>query len=183
MRIISILLFSFIIISCRTSKSKPETVEFNVNNSLLSDSSFESKAGFSVKPPRNWHLNNKYNLDFKNQLWNQTQTKLLAVYKSDSSNCALIISESNVDFNLLTSELKKSDFVPKKDSIWLSIQPSSFTYGKFDIVQFVYQNSDLVIFRLFVHNSDEILELYYIIPRDEINKNVQSVESSIGSII
>lgn len=182
MRSTLIFVFGVLLISCRTSNSKPDEVEFNVNNSLLAEMPFKSKAGFSIKAPKNWQLTNEYNFEFKNQLLNLDQAELLAVYKSDSSNCALIISESNVDFNSLKSEVIRSAFASKKDSVWLSVQPSFFTYKRFDIVQFVYQNSDLLVFRLFVQGLKELHELYYIIPRSDINKTVQSVESSIGSI-
>jgi hypothetical protein len=40
----------------------------------------------------------------------------------------------------------------------------------------------LIIFKLLTHRLSELYELDYIIPRSEININMQSVESSIGSL-
>jgi len=157
-------------------------VELNVDNSVLSDNLFKSKTGFTVSPPKDWNLTDKYNLELENQILNQTKNKLLAVYKADSSNCALIISEPDIDFNSLKSVILNTGFNPEKDSIWLSVQTSFFTYKQFEIVQSVYQNSELLIFRLYIRELKELFELDYVIPNEDINKTVRSVESSIGSI-
>jgi hypothetical protein len=46
----------------------------------------------------------------------------------------------------------------------------------------VSQNSDLVVFKLLTHRLSELYELDYIIPRSEIEINIQSVESSISTL-
>jgi hypothetical protein len=108
---------------------------------------------------------------------------LLAIYKSDSTNCALIISElPETNFDILRGLLDKSNSYPIRDSIWTNVQSSVFRYKTYEIIQIVSQNSNLIVFKLLTHRLSELYELDYIIPRSEININMQSVESSIGSL-
>jgi hypothetical protein len=109
--------------------------------------------------------------------------KLLAIYKSDSTNCALIISElPESNYDIIKGLLSKTSSSPKQDSIWTNVESSLFIYKSYEIIQVVSQNSELVIFKLLTHRLSELYELDYIIPRSEININMQSVESSIGSL-
>jgi hypothetical protein len=78
--------------------------------------------------------------------------------------------------------LSKTSSSPKQDSIWTNVESSLFIYKSYEIIQVVSQNSELVIFKLLTHRLSELYELDYIIPRSEININMQSVESSIGSL-
>ena len=100
-----------------------------------------------------------------------------------STNCALIISElPETNYDIIKGLLGKSNSFPNKDSIWTNVESSIFKYKSYEIIQVVSQNSNLVIFKLLTHRLSELYELDYIIPRSEININMQSVESSIGSL-
>ena len=149
----------------------------------LSDSSFASKTEFRINPPRNWLKTESFNSELQNKIFSHLDNKLLAIYKSDSTNCALIISElPETNFDIIKGLLGETNSYPKQDSIWTNIQYSVFMYKKYEIIQIVSQNSNMVIFKLLVHRLSELYQLDYIIPRSEININIQSVESSIGSI-
>lgn len=175
--------FTLLFISCQQSNKKVISVEFNVNKSLLSDNSFVSKTGFSIYPPKNWSKTESYNSELQKKVLYRLDNKLLAIYKSDSTNCALIISElPETNFDIMRGLLDKPNYYPKQDSIWTNVQSSIFKYKTYEIIQIVSQNSDLIIFKLFTHRLSESYELDYIIPRSEININMQSVESSIGSL-
>ena len=181
------LLFTFVfillLISCHHSSPKVVEVEFNVNESLLSDSSFISKTGFSINPPKNWVKTDSFDSELQNKILNRLDSKLLAIYKSDTTNCALIISElPESDFVLIKHFLETPNPSVTQDSIWTKVQPSVFKYKTFEVVQIVSQNSKLIVFKLFTHRLSELFELDYVIPRNEININMQSVESSIGSL-
>ena len=76
----------------------------------------------------------------------------------------------------------KTNSYPKQDSIWSNVKSSIFMYKRYEIIQVVSQNSDLVVFKLLTHRLSELYELDYILPRSEIKINMQSVESSIGSL-
>ena len=176
-------LITSLFISCQQSDKKIIAVEFNVNKSLLADSSFVSKTGFSINPPKNWSKTESYNSELQNKVLYRIDNKLLAIYKSDSTNCALIISELPVtNFNIIKGLLDKPINYFKQDSIWTNVQSSIFIYKTYEIIQIVSQNSDLIIFKLYTHRLSESYELDYIIPRSELNLNKQSVESSIGSL-
>ncbi|HEY5591913.1 MAG TPA: hypothetical protein VIK55_12950 [Paludibacter sp.] len=182
----SLILFSvltLILISCQQLKKKVVEVEFNVNKSLLSDSSFIAQTGFSINPPKNWSKTESYNSELQNKILYRLDNKLLAIYKSDSTNCILIISElPETNFDIIKRFLEKPNSYAKQDSIWTKVQSSIFKYKTYEVIQIVSQNSELIIFKLFTHRLSELYELDYVIPRSEINLNMQSVESSIGSL-
>jgi hypothetical protein len=184
MKTITILsVFFLLFLSCQKSGKKVISAEFNVDRSLLSHSSFVSKTGFSINPPKNWLKTENYNSDLQKQILYRTDNELLAIYKADSTNCALIISElPETNFDIIRGLLDKSDSYPKRDSIWTNVQSSIFRYKTYDIIQIVSQNSNMIVFKLLTHRLSESYELNYIIPRSEININMQSVESSIGSL-
>jgi hypothetical protein len=175
--------YALLIISCQQTGKKVISAEFDVNKSLLSDISFVSESGFSIYPPKAWLKTESFNSELQKKILYRLENKLSAIYKSDSTNCALIISElpeSNFDINKRL--LNKPDSYQKHDSLWTNIQSSVFRYKSYEIIQIVSQNSDLIIFKLLTHRLSESYELDFIIPRSEISKNIQSVESSIGSI-
>jgi hypothetical protein len=174
---------ALILISCQHHKAKVIEVEFNVNNSLLSDSSFISKTGFRINPPKKWVKTDSFDSELQNKILYRIDSKLLAIYKSDTTNCALIISElPESDFVLIKRLLETRNPSLNQDSIWTKVQPSFFKYKTYEVVQIVSQNSKMIVFKLFTHRLSELYELDYVIPRSEININMQSVESSIGSL-
>jgi hypothetical protein len=177
------LVFIFLLISCQQKNKKTVIAEFNVNKSLLSESAFISNTGFSVFPPKNWLKTDTYNEELQKKILYRLDNKLLSLYKSDSTNCALIISELvETNFDKIKNLINKSGPFSGQDSTWLNVQPSTFMYKNYEIVQIVFQSAELVVFKLYVHHLSGLYELDYIIPRDEINSKMQSVESSIGSI-
>jgi hypothetical protein len=178
------LVFIILLVSCRHTGPKVVEVEFNVNKSLLSDSSFISQTGLSITPPKNWLKTVSYNSELQNKILYRLDSKLLAIYKADTTNCALIISElPESDFVIIKRILGNGNpSITTQDSIWNNVQSSFFKYKTYDVVQVVSQNSELIVFKLFAHRLSELFELDYVIPRSEININMQSVESSIGSL-
>ena len=184
MKTLTILSVIFLLfLSCQKSGKKVISAEFNVDRSLLSDSSFVSKTGFRINPPKNWLKTESYNSELQNKVLNHLDNKLLAIYKSDSTNCALIISElPETNFDIIKGLLGKTNSNAWQDSIWTNVQSSVFKYKTYEIIQIVSQNSDKVIFKLLTQRLSELYELDYIVPRSEININMQSVESSIGSL-
>jgi hypothetical protein len=183
MKALTILSVLILFISCQKSNKKVISAEFKVNRSLLSDSSFVSKTGFSINPPKNWLKTESFNSELQKKILYHLNNKLLAIYKSDSTNCALIISElPETNYDIIKGLLGKTNSYAKQDSIWTSVQSSVFIYKTYEIIQIVSQNSDLVVFKLLTHRLSELYELDYIIPRSEIEINIQSVESSISTL-
>jgi hypothetical protein len=180
--IVSLPLFMVFFVCCRQAAVKVVEAEFNVDKTRLSDSAFVSKTGFKIYPPLNWRKTESYNAELEKKIMYRIDNRLLSVYKSDSTDCALIISElPEPNFDVIRGLLKSNSF-SIMDSTWTSVQSSVFRYKTYEIIQIVYQNSGLIIFKLFAHRLTELYELDYIIPRDEIKSKMQSVESSIGSI-
>jgi len=160
-----------LLVCCRQSAEKVVEVEFNVDKTKLSDSAFVSNAGFNIYPPLNWRRTESYNAELGKKIMYLIDNRLLSVYKSDSTNCALIISElPEPNFNLIRGLLKSNSF-STMDSTWTNVQSSVFRYKTYEIIQIVSQNSELIIFKLFTHRLSELYELDYIIPRDEIKSN------------
>jgi hypothetical protein len=168
-----------VFLSCQHSDKKVITADFSINKSLLADSPFVSK-GFSISPPKSWSKTENFNSELQNKILYRTDNKLLAIYKSDSTNCALIISElPESNFDIIKGLI---DNYSRQDSIWTDVQSTVFMYKRYEIIQVVFQNTELIIFKLFTRWQSELYELDYIMPRSEINLNMQSVESSIGSL-
>ena len=177
------LVFSLILVSCRHAETKVIEVEFNVNNDLLADSSFLSTTGFSIYPPKNWSRTVSYNNELQDKILNRIDNKLLAIYKCDSTDCALVISElPGTNYKILRQQLEKRNQFSRKDSVWTKVETSFFKYKSYEIIQIVSQNSDMIVFKLYTHRLTDLYELDFMIPRSEINSNMQTVESSIGSI-
>ena len=175
--------FGLLIVSCQQPDKKVISAEFRVDRSLLSDSSFVSKTGFRINPPKNWLKTESFNSELQNKVLYRLNNQLLAIYKSDTTNCALIISElPETNYDIIKGMLGQTNSSPKLDSIWTDVKSSIFMYKSYEVIQVVSQNSNLVIFKLLTHRLSELYELDYIIPRSEININMQSVESSIGSL-
>jgi len=178
-----LVLFSFILISCNQPNQKVVEALFNVNKALLSDSAFISKTGFNIYPPRYWSLTETYNSELQNRTLHRSDNKLLAVYKCDTSNCALIISElPEANYQLIKQFTNEQNPDSVQDSLWTNVQTSVFKYKTYELIQIVSQNSEMINFKLYAHRLSELYELDYIIPRSEINSNMQCIESSIGSL-
>lgn len=171
-----------ILVGCGQPDKKSIVAEFNVDKSLLSDSAFVTGSGFSIYPPAHWLKTDSYNDELKRKILYRLDNRLLTVFKSDSADCALIISELPEPTFATIKELMKSNSFLNGDSIWTSVQPSVFSYRNYEIVQIVSQNSELIVFKLFTHHLNELYELDYIVPRNIINLLMKSVESSIGSM-
>src|SRR5664280_570103 len=103
------LVFIFFLISCQQKNKKTVIAEFNVNKSLLSESAFISNTGFSVFPPKSWLKTDTYNEELQKKILYRLDNKLLSLYKSDSTNCALIISELvETNFDKIKNLINKS---------------------------------------------------------------------------
>lgn len=181
-----VLLFTAVLLSCNNNANKKnaDTVSFTINKSLLSNQKYLApNESFSVYPPKDWNRIEAYDSEIGQMLSNQLDSSLLAMYVHDASNCMLIITDmSKKGAEFVEAVLKAPDTFYNKDSTWIDIQSSNFEYKSYTINQIVFQNADLVVFKLFIHSLSELYELDYIVPRAELNNFVKSVESSIGSI-
>jgi hypothetical protein len=180
---ILVILFCLIFLSCHRSDKNIVEAEFTVNKSLLSDSSFISKTGFSVYPPKDWLKAESYNTELQNKIQSRLENKLLAIYKHDSTNCTLIISElPEANYKLIKQFSEKHNLNLEGDSVWTNVQSSVFRYKTYEVIQIVSQNTEMINFKLYTHRLSELYELDYVIPRNEIPTKVKSIESSIGSL-
>jgi hypothetical protein len=180
---ILVFLLCLMIAGCHQSGKTVIEAEFDIDRSLLSESSFISPTGFSIYPPRDWTRTINYDAELENIIMSQSGNNLLAVFKHDSTNCALIVSEvPGGDFNSMKQFYERLDTEKENKQVEAKIQTSVFKYKSFDIIQIVSQNTAMINFKLYVHRLSEIYELDYIIPRNEIDLNVRLIESSIGSL-
>jgi hypothetical protein len=126
-------LFTILFISCQVADKSVSAVEFNVNKTLLADSSFVSKTGLSINPPKNWSKTENYNSELQNKVLYRLDNKLIAIYKSDSANCALVISEvPETNFDIIKGLLDKPDFyyrTPGGNVVLVKINSTTVTAG------------------------------------------------------
>lgn len=160
-----------------------EAIEFTVDSNVLSDNMFTAGHGaFSIRPPRYWEQADSLVMASLH-MEGLPGRCLLTMFKNDSSHCALVISDlAGTNPSLFQSIQENPSAYLNKDSVWSHIQPSSFFLKSYHISQYVLQNDQSLLFKLFVRGKGMKLELDYIIPRENIQNNIKSVESSIGSI-
>jgi len=86
-------IFILLFISCQQSDKKVISAEFNINKLLLSDSSFVSKTGFSITPPKEWTRTGSYNFELqKKASWTGTLFGLQEQVSTTSALFALPIA-------------------------------------------------------------------------------------------
>jgi hypothetical protein len=118
------------------------------------------KSIFRIYTPKNWLRTESFNSELRNKVFYSIDNKSLAVYKSDSTNCAVIISElPGTSFDIIKGLSAKTNSYPRQDSIWTNVQSSVFMYKAYEIIQIVSQNSNMVIFKLLAHRFSELYEL------------------------
>jgi hypothetical protein len=189
-----IILFTLVVFSCRQSGNQPEVVEagFNVDQELLAtDTMTDTGLSFQMQYPAGWTILDE---SFRKQLTPQilvgsySPARIVsgAVHPVDSS-MLLILDVRQVDSSFFSNLKEHYEVVLNQENTWLNVQLETFSHHCFIVDQYVLQNERLVQFRLQCRRKDRDaqqpqLEVYFFLNRSNIQNNIKSVESSIGTL-
>ena len=184
-------LFLFLIIffffSCDSSKThEPEWIEnvvFNINNERLSPYYVLSDSSTMFRPPKDWIQGDELVVSTLNQnLGNDHVVPISAEHIFTSSLGSIIIVSK------IKSEKNNFDYIPndflelmKSEHKLDSIPNYSFMINNLLVRQYKIDLKDVIIFKYFIESNNNY-QLDFILNKQEDNKQIESIESSIGSL-
>lgn len=194
-QILIVIIFLTVNFGCQIQEDKSNLVEaqFNIDSSLLVKSPItDTSLNFSINIPKNWskldsglesHL--KSNL-LKNE-YQEAQLKFGFTNQEDNS-LMLLLDITNIHDSIF-SELKTSyKQILNKEKQWDEVLFQEFSYNSFRFQQYVLQNDNMLNFKLIcseqnLEPDNQIkFELLFFLNRNNLNLNIKTVESCIGSI-
>lgn len=194
-----IILFSIVLISCvgcgpdREPSEVVTEAEFNVDSSLLkSHSVLDSALNLSIGIPMDWSLLDE---EFENMLksnllindYKNSEMRFGYINKADTS-IMILIDVRGIDSSVFLSLKNNYIEILNANSIWTDVQLQEFVYKSFRIEQYVLQNTQLLNFKLICYDREvpgstsPKFEILYFLNKKDLESNIKSVESSIGSI-
>lgn len=192
--VFSLVLLSLLVFSCKQSGKKPEIVEarFNVDQKLLESIPLTDTAlSFKMQYPEGWDLLEEtfsWHLAEQILVGRYAPARIVsgAVHPVDSS-MLLVLDVSQVDSTFFSDLKKDYENIFNRDQHWINVQLETFAHNCFIVDQYVLQNERLVQFRLQCRRKDSKaqspqLEVYFFLNRLNLNNNIKSVESSIGTL-
>ena len=160
-------------------------IKFNIDQTLLSKSSYID-SNFFISFPNNItsldiELFNQYKSVIESDSTSYFSLKLIKALTSED-NLSCFITKVDYDGNILNS-LDTSYFNALQNNFSTkNVVVGKFIYNEFDIIQYIITTSELVRIKLFIINLNDYYQIDYIIPYSLYEKNLKSIESSIGSL-
>lgn len=194
--VVIIFIFAFFVTGCNSSPEKENSIieaEFMVDSSLISEKPIiKADLEMSVHIPKNWV---EMDADMKNALSSSILTNDYAAGRLESgyfnvidTSMMLLLDITGIDrsvFSYLKNNYKE---VLDPNGIWIDTQFTQFRHNCYTVHQYVTQNERLFNFKIVFNRSEDggttvpQFELMYLLNRNYLEKNIRSIESSIGSI-
>ncbi len=181
-----------VLLNCSEKKTPVTEMSFNVDSALLApEKSFDS-LGFRFSPPKKFSpISNSLFTEIQHSLLKmggdsgEFSLDIISVFMDDSTKGFCSISRLQIsDFEGSLNPImpRYQNYLEKKLS-GLSITMADFMKDKIHMYQFLIQGLDRIQFRLdFITIKNIIIQIDYVVPKNDYDKMVQSIESSIGSI-
>ncbi len=191
--LISLLIVFLLLNSCnqqdKTIDSALETLQFNIDSTLLNPVFQNSDLEFQFCPPKNWRQMPKDSVQLVQQSLSQMtlpqeklQVQEVFLNATEKSFVALSIFE-NPDDKLIDYTLKNYKEIFNKNNTWLDIKQSSFKINDIIAHQFLLTNKDWVSFKLILTEPrTSPLQIDYTVPFATYINKIKTLESSMGSI-
>ena len=183
------LLFLF---SCSEEKAPVTELSFNVDSTLLAPENKFDSLGFRFNPPKNFDpISDSLFTEIQNNLLKMEEESgefsldIINIFLHDSTKsfCSisqLQIKDSEGSLNSIMPQYR--NYLEKKLS-GLSVTMADFMKDNIHMYQFLIQGPDRIQFKLdFMTIKNIIIQIDYVVPKNDYEKMVQSIESSIGSI-
>ena len=178
-----VVLFLFISSCSKNNSSNVESLEFEINDNLLSDEISIDEMNLSIRPPIDWYEIVGEDFEKASQSIKEADNlfslKLKHMFVSNNASTLIINEVGGTDFDYLPDDfqsLLRDNFNVE------SILDSEFFINEIPIKQFIINISDKIIFKLFINNINNDLQIDYIIPRNEYANELRKLESSLGSL-
>ncbi len=183
------LLFLF---SCSEEKTPVTELSFNVDSTLLAPENKFDSLGFRFNPPKNFDpISDSLFTEIQNNLLKMEEESgefsldIINIFLHDSTKsfCSisrLQIKDSEGSLNSIMPQYR--NYLEKKLS-GLSVTMADFMKDNIHMYQFLIQGPDRIQFKLdFMTIKNIIIQIDYVVPKNDYEKMIQSIESSIGSI-
>jgi hypothetical protein len=196
MRYIIAFTFLLTVSACKQKQNDSNSTftkaEFNIDSNLLSDQTYkDSTLNISISVPLNWGEADKSTKELIHKQLKVINVDSLSIKEffidSLSGSLMTIIDISTLDSSFINSLKYKYDSMLNSKLQWQHIQFSEFIIKHWHVQQYVLQNERAVMFKLLFIDSEipefnQPFEIDYILANNTFQKNIKSVESSIGSI-
>ena len=174
----------FLISSCSENKSsKVESLEFEINDNLLSDEISIDEINLSIRPPVDWYeiIGDDFEKASQNikEADNLFSLKLKHMFVSNNTSTLIINKVGGTGFDYLPDNFQN---ILRDNFNVESVLHSEFFINEIPIKQFIINISDKIIFKLFINNINNDLQIDYIIPRNKYANELRKLESSLGSL-
>ena len=187
------LLVAFLVIASCTkpvSNSKLVEAEFNIADSLLQDSSFfYLPLGINLKMPNEWNeIHSRQKDSLAQVVLERTNQRIISVFKSTiDSSVSMILDATEHSIQHYDSLQNFYSTWGNLDDQQSVVQKDEFLHQCYRVTQYVVQDTKRLTFRLIYYNLDindrkPRFEIIYSADRKNLNKNIRSIESSIGSV-
>ena len=180
------LIVSFFFFGCDSSKKhEPKWVEnvvFNINDKKLSSYHILSDSSTMLRPPNDWIKVDKFDISTLNEsLPNDVIPINIEDIFTSSIGSAIIISKINSDksnFHYIPSDFLE---LMKSENKLDSIPNYTFMINNLLVRQYILNLRDVTIFKYFVESNNNY-QLDFIFNKQEDSEQIESIESSIGSL-
>ena len=180
------------LLSCSEEKTPVTELSFNVDSTLLAPENKFDSLGFRFNPPKNFDpISDSLFTEIQNNLLKMEEESgefsldIINIFLHDSTKSFCSISRLQIkdsEGSLNSSMPKYRNYLEKKLS-GLSVTMADFMKDNIHMYQFLIQGPDRIQFKLdFMTIKNIIIQIDYVVPKNDYEKMVQSIESSIGSI-
>ena len=180
------------LLSCSEEKTPVTELSFNVDSTLLAPENKFDSLGFRFNPPKNFDpISDSLFTEIQNNLLKMEEESgefsldIINIFLHDSTKSFCSISRLQIkdsEGSLNSSMPQYRNYLEKKLS-GLSVTMADFMKDNIHMYQFLIQGPDRIQFKLdFMTIKNIIIQIDYVVPKNDYEKMVQSIESSIGSI-
>ena len=180
------------LLSCSEEKAPVTELSFNVDSTLLAPENKFDSLGFRFNPPKNFDpISDSLFTEIQNNLLKMEEESgefsldIINIFLHDSTKSFCSISQLQIkdsEGSLNSSMPQYRNYLEKKLS-GLSVTMADFMKDNIHMYQFLIQGPDRIQFKLdFMTIKNIIIQIDYVVPKNDYEKMVQSIESSIGSI-
>ena len=181
------LVIFFFLFSCDSSKKHEsgwvENVVFNINDEKLSSYYVLSDSSTMFRPPKDWIKIDKLDIDSLNQNLGNNYVIPINIETIFTSSLGSAISISKIESEQNNFNYIPDDFLElmKNENKLDSIPNYTFMINDLLVRQYLLNLKDKIIFKYFIESNDNY-QLDFILNKEQYNKQIESIESSIGSL-
>ena len=183
-----LILMIFSVVNCNSknnqSKKENHNLEFSINYELLHNEPITDESGFRMNIPINWKLLDSLSQSKLNQTINSlkstTKLKLVSSYQSPlGSQCivAKVITDKK-DFSFISEDIISNIQTQTQGD---GYKTNELNINNLNAKQYLIRGKDYVIIKLYIQLKG-FYQIDFIIPLTQYATELESIESSIGTI-